>query len=546
MIFLTTLLFSMFITLSLIPLFTKLAIKVHAMDLPSDRKVHPHPIPKSGGLAMALGALVPVLFIGHGDQFVRAVVLGASIMTVMGLIDDFRNLGYRMKFAGQIAAALIVIFYGGIKIKSLGMLLPGDLILPDWLALPFTLLVIVGVSNAINLADGLDGLAGGICLLGFICIAYMAYLGEHSFIALLSVAMTGAIFAFLRYNTYPAALFMGDAGSQLMGFLAITLALGLTQNNGPLSPVLPLMLLGFPVLDTLTVMLERIAEGRSPFVADKNHFHHKLMGLGLYHTEAVFVVYVIQIVLVTSAFVFRFYSAWFLLILYVLFSGTILAAFFYTDRTGWKLRRYDLLDVAIKGKLRVLKEKRILIRVSFKMMEIGLPALLLFSCFLPESIPRNVGFLALAFLGLSALVLVVRRKWAAAMYRLSVYLLVPFLIYLSERYTVGWMGTQAIVAYNLSFGALVLFVILTLKYTSRTKGFRTTPMDFLILAIVLIVPHLPDPQIRAYGMGLVAAKIVVLFFTYEVLMGELRGEYKKLGWTTMIVLAVMGVRGIIA
>jgi UDP-GlcNAc:undecaprenyl-phosphate GlcNAc-1-phosphate transferase len=123
---------------------------------------------------------------------------------------------------------------------------------------------------------------------------------------------------------------------------------------------------------------------------------------------------------------------------------------------------------------------------------------------------------------------------------------VPFLIYLSERHTGEWMGARATLVYNLSFGVLALFVILTLKYTSRTKGFRTTPMDFLILAIVLIVPNLPDPHIRAYDMGLVAAKIVVIFFSYEVLMGELRGEFNKLGWTTVAVLTVMGLRGLVA
>ena len=515
------------------------------MDVPNDRKVHPYPVPKSGGLAMALGAGIPVLFTVHGDPFLRAVVVGAAIVVLFGLIDDFRGLGYKAKFIGQIAAALVVVFYGGVKITSLGMLLPDGVVLPGWVAIPFTLLVIVGVSNAINLADGLDGLAGGICLLSFICIGYLAYLGDHVSVALLSVAMAGAIFAFLRYNTHPATLFMGDVGSQLMGFLAVTLALELTQSNGPLSPVLPLILLGFPVLDTLTVMLERVAEGRSPFVADKNHFHHKLMRLGLYHTEAVFVVYVIQTLLVTSAFVFRFYSGGFLLMVYVLFSVTILAVFFYADKTGWKLARYDLLDVVIKGKLRVLKEKRILIRVSFKIVEIGLPAMLLFSCLLPATMPRNVGLLAWSFFGLTALVLLVKREWAGGMYRLSAYLLVPFLIYLAERYTVTWMSAQATMAYNLSFMALVLFVVLTLKYTSRKKGFKTTPMDFLILVIVVIVPNLPDPQIRAYGMGLVAAKIIVIFFSYEVLMGELRGELKHLGWTTMAVLGITGLRGFI-
>jgi UDP-GlcNAc:undecaprenyl-phosphate GlcNAc-1-phosphate transferase len=268
------------------------------------------------------------------------------------------------------------------------------------------------------------------------------------------------------------------------------------------------------------------------------------MRLGLHHTEAVFAVYVIQTLLVTSAFIFRFYSAWFLLMIYVSFSVATLVAFYCADKTGWKLHRYDVLDVVIKGKLRVLKEKRILIRVSFKIVEIGLPVLLLFSCFLPATMPISVGLLALGLGGLAVLVLLLKRKWAAGVYRLSLYLLIPFLVYLSERYTAAWMNPQATLAYDLSFMVLVLFVILTLKYTSRRKGFKTTPMDFLILAIVLIVPNLPDPQIRAYGMGQVAAKIVVIFFTYEVLMGELRGQFRTLGWITIAVLGTVAVRGL--
>ncbi|MDY6953454.1 MAG: MraY family glycosyltransferase, partial [Thermodesulfobacteriota bacterium] len=189
MLYLSTLLFSMFITLSLIPWFTKLAVRIHAVDVPNERKVHPHPVPKSGGLAMALGAVVPVLLTAHADPFLRALVLGAGIVVLFGLVDDFKGLGYKAKFMGQIGAALVVVLYGGVKITSLGMLLPDDVVLPEWVAIPFTLLVIVGVSNAINLADGLDGLAGGICLLSFICIGYLAFLGEHVYVALLSVAM---------------------------------------------------------------------------------------------------------------------------------------------------------------------------------------------------------------------------------------------------------------------------------------------------------------------------------------------------------------------
>jgi UDP-GlcNAc:undecaprenyl-phosphate GlcNAc-1-phosphate transferase len=543
MIFLSTLVFSMFITITLMPLFRRLAIRLSAMDIPDRRKVHPYPIPKCGGIAMALGALIPVILMVHGDQLLRAIVIGAAIVVLFGLMDDFRDLGYKAKFSGQLAAVLIVIFYGGIKIKSLGMLLPDDVVLPDWFAIPLTLIVIVGVTNAINLSDGLDGLAGGISLLSFICIAYLAYRGENVLIALLAVGMVGAIFGFLRFNTYPATLFMGDAGSQLLGFLAVTLSLGLTQANTALSPLLPLILLGFPVLDTLTVMFERVHGGKSPFVADNNHFHHRLIRLGFFHTEAVFVIYVLQAFLVTAAFVFRFYSDWFLLVLYVTFSGLILSGFFVADRTGWHLKRYHFLDKVIKGKLRVLKEKNILIRISFRMVETGLFSLLVFTCFLPARMPKHVSFLALGLTGLIIATWLIKKKWLGGALRLSAYLLIPFVIFFSEKEMATWMSPQAVQIYNFSFGVLALFVILTLKFTRREKGFKTTPMDFLILFIVLVVPNLPDEQIRAYGMGLVAAKIIVLFFSYEVLMGELRGKFKKLGWATTVAMGITCVRG---
>jgi UDP-GlcNAc:undecaprenyl-phosphate GlcNAc-1-phosphate transferase len=324
MIFFSTLLISMFITLTLIPVTSRVASALHGMDIPDERKVHPYPMPKSGGIPMAIGVIVPILLWARGDEFVRAVLIGAGIVVIFGLIDDFKGIRYEVKFAGQIAAALIVILYGGVQIRSLGMLLPEDMLLPDWFSIPLTLLVIVGVTNAINLADGLDGLAGGICLLSFACIGYLAYRGGNMTLVLLSVATTGVIFGFLRFNTYPATLFMGDAGSQFLGFLAGTLSLSLTQGNTPLSPLLPLILLGFPVLDTLTVMFERISQGRPVFVADKNHFHHKLIRLGLFHTEAVVLIYIIQALLVTAAFVFRFYSEWFLLVLYLIFSAIVL------------------------------------------------------------------------------------------------------------------------------------------------------------------------------------------------------------------------------
>src|SRR5512139_3569622 len=287
MIFLTTLLFSVFITIALIPITARVAGRIHLVDLPNERKVHSIPVPKSGGIAIGIGALVPLFFWIQLEDFFRWYLIGSGIIILGGFIDDVRGLGHRTKFAAQTLAALVVIFPDVVSIDSVGTLLAEGVLLPHWLSVPLTLVAIVGVTNAINLADGLDGLAGGVSLLTFCCIGFLAYLVQDRMIALLSIAMAGAILGFLRFNTYPASIFMGDTGSQFLGFSAIVLSLRLTQDNPALSPLLPLLIMGFPVLDTIVVMAQRVQERRPLFSADRNHFHHRLMRLGFYQTESV-------------------------------------------------------------------------------------------------------------------------------------------------------------------------------------------------------------------------------------------------------------------
>src|SRR5208283_3384968 len=241
--YLTALLLSVFITVSLIPVLTSLAGRLHIVDLPGPRKVHALPVPRIGGAAMALGVFIPVILLSKADQFVLAYLASAGILVLFGVIDDIRGLDYRTKFASQIVASLIVIIYGGVRISSLGSLLPAEIHPAEWLIISLSLIAIVGVTNAINLADGLDGLAGGISLLSFCCIGYLAFLQRNSEVALFSLALAGAIFGFLRFNTHPASLFMGDSGSQLLGFSTVVLAVKITQGDTPLSPLLPVIIL---------------------------------------------------------------------------------------------------------------------------------------------------------------------------------------------------------------------------------------------------------------------------------------------------------------
>jgi UDP-GlcNAc:undecaprenyl-phosphate GlcNAc-1-phosphate transferase len=543
--YLSTLLLSTFITIVLIPVFSRTALKFNiGLDLPDARKVHQHPIPRIGGIAITLGVYGSTIFWSSQNQFLKAYVIAGIFIVVFGLLDDLRGIDFRLKFFSQMVAALVIVIYGGVKITSLGGLLPDDMVLPDAVAIPLTVVAIVGVTNAVNLADGLDGLAGGICLLSFSCLAYLGYLEEEFTLCLLALALAGSIFGFLRYNTYPAELFMGDTGSQFLGFSAISLSLALTQGRSTLSPLLPLLILGFPVLDTLAVMAQRFAERRALFSADKNHFHHKLIRLGFYHSEAVLVIYIVQALLITAAFLFRFQAEWFLLAGYVSFSALILAGFHIAESSRWKLERYHFFDSLIKGRLASMRERGILIKVCFRIVQFGVPLLLLATCLVPAEIPHPFVPLCAAFLGVLLIILRFKKEWMRGWLTVILYLFIPFVVSLSMEKADGFSTVLGRI-YNLSYVGLVFFVVLTLKFTRRRQGFRPTPMDFLILFIALVVPHILSKYLHLENLMVIAAKTVMFYFSYEVLMGELRGKVTRLAVMSMFPLGIVIARGLL-
>lgn len=543
MLYLSTILLSVFITVSLIPMMIRLADKYQVVDFPNPRKIHVHPVPRIGGLAMAVGAFIPVLLWARTDQFVGAFIASCGILVLFGFIDDMKGLGYKAKFGGQILAALVIIFYGGLKISSLGSLLPGDMQLNEWLKIALTLVSIVGVTNAVNMADGLDGLAGGISLLSFCCIGYLAYLDGSSTVLLIAVSVAGAIFGFLRFNTHPASLFMGDTGSQLLGFSAVVLAVRTTQGNTPLSPVLPLIILGLPVLDTLTVMVQRISQGRSPFSPDKNHFHHRLIHLGLSHSETVFVIYLVQALMILSAIFFRYQSDVLLIAGYSAFSMVVVGLFATLERRTLLLPRFPELENVVKGRLRKFREGNYIIRVSFGISKMAIPLLMLASCFMPARVPAYVSVTAVCSGLLLLAVFFVRKRYLGACLRPVLYLTIPLVLYCIDEGRVSWMNDQALFLYRLCFGAIALFLMLTVKFSKRSKGFKMSTMDFLIIFIAVTLPNLTGLVVQHFNPGLLAVEIIVFFFGYEVLINELREKFDALALTTFAAMAVLGVRG---
>lgn len=271
------------ITAALIPPLARWAPFVGLTDVPGPRKVHSTPVPRIGGIAMAAGILVPAFLMFPLNEPLTGMFAGLGVLLIVGVWDDRVNASYWSKFLGQFVAVTLCMQIGDIRIDTLAL---GEL--PAGISWALTFVFLVGVTNAVNLSDGLDGLAGGMAMLCLAAIAILAAASGNTPVTAVATIEAGAILGFLRFNTHPARVFMGDGGSQVLGFSTGVLAVLATQGETVVvSAALPLLLIGVPIIDTFGVMIRRVLEGRSPFSSDRNHLHHKLLYLGFGHRTAV-------------------------------------------------------------------------------------------------------------------------------------------------------------------------------------------------------------------------------------------------------------------
>ena len=277
---------SFWVALFILPKLSNAALSMGLLDQPNKRKVHSCPKPLVGGIGMIMAVTFSsVLFIPPAHLI--GVYAGITLLGIVGFLDDFRELNHKWKFIAQICATVFIIYFGRNILKSLGDILPLGTIDLGILSLPFALFCSVGVMNAVNMIDGLDGLAGGISLIAFASFALLAYINNQWEFMLFSIAFSGAVVAFLRYN-WRARLFMGDTGSLTIGFILAFLSIAITQTDQSLvPPVAPLLLLTVPIVDAVTTMTKRLLRGKSPFNADRTHFHHILLRLGFNQKRAV-------------------------------------------------------------------------------------------------------------------------------------------------------------------------------------------------------------------------------------------------------------------
>ncbi len=289
------------------PIVKLFAQKLGAMDMPDqERHIHAHPTPRMGGMAIFLGFLIGVILFVEITPPVQGILIGAVIIVATGVVDDIVSLRYWMKLAGQLLAAVVAVAHGVI---IQGLMNPNvfsgeETLVVGILAIPITILWIVGVTNAVNLIDGLDGLACGVSAISSVTMLVAALLVAEPNVALLLAALTGACLGFIPYNFNPAKIFMGDTGALLLGYVLATVSiLGLFKFYAVMTFLVPVLALALPLFDTAFAIIRRVIHGQNPMTPDRGHLHHRLIDHGLSQKQAVAVLYSLSAMLGLTAVV---------------------------------------------------------------------------------------------------------------------------------------------------------------------------------------------------------------------------------------------------
>ncbi len=301
------------VTLLTIPPLIQLINRYKLYDIPDERKKHKMPVPTMGGIAITAGGMISLMIWLPLKVEFGQLAFFFSLLALMftGIMDDIKDLSAKYKFAIQLAIALLIAI-SGIRITSFNGLF-GIYTLPLYSQYFFTILAIAGITNAFNLVDGIDGLAGGLAFMSLITLGLFLTLSGDINTALIAFAIAGGVLAFLYFNFNPARIFMGDTGSLVLGFTISVLCIRLLQVNTfashPVLPNAPVFILGItliPVFDTLRVFITRTWNGGSPFQADRTHIHHLLTNNGFSHVFAVRVICVIHALVLLEVYLFRY------------------------------------------------------------------------------------------------------------------------------------------------------------------------------------------------------------------------------------------------
>lgn len=538
---------ALLLTLWLTPWAVRLSARVGAVDPPDGRKVHTRTISRLGGLAMVAGVFVPLLLFRTLDRTLAAFLAGALVVSLTGLLDDIYRIRPAVKFAGETLGAATFVFLGGISLTDLGDFLGMGTVYTGAFAPAVTVFCMVGVMNALNLSDGLDGLAGGIAAIGCIFLGTFAYVAQDWTSFPILIVLFGAILGFLRYNSYPADLFMGDAGSLLLGYSLAAVTVMMSRGSGAgadLSPVTVAGILALPITDTLLVMFRRLRHRGSPFRPDRTHLHHRLMDLGIPHAAVVPVLYI-----GTALFGFQ---AWFqqdftepvrfffIVLLAVAIHGTVFAA----QRMGlrWGGRAENGLGPDPNPRVERILEK------SLRPVEWSIGAAFLLPALLVGAISEAVGLAALGLAACVALLFPWNRKGpqrAAVCYGL---------IFAACLFLLSWFQFSPgrprwVPGYFALLSALVLaWALLKMRYRGHREVMLLSGFETLMVSAAIAIPLVLFPALELSDglrrtMLAVCFEAVAFLLAMKVMIRRQPGRNQSLAAILFVALALIGFRG---
>ena len=531
---------AMAVSMAIIPLMIRLAPVLGMIDKPDPRKVHVVPIPRVGGIGIVIGAILPLFIWLPFNDLNISILIGTLILLVFGTWDDMKELGHYVKFVGQFGAASVVVYYGDLYVQSFPFM--GLDLLSESVGRPFTVIAIVGMINAINHSDGLDGLAGGESLLSLAAISYLAYIyGGHE-VLIIAVAATGGIFGFLRFNSHPARVFMGDGGSQFLGFILAVLVILLTQKVNPvISPALPLLLLGLPIMDILAVFFLRAKHKMNLFKATRNHIHHRLLEIGFYHYESVIIIYSVQLVFVLTAVFMPYEKDIVIINIYLITCAALFIMLTLAERKGWKIR-HATGSPKFESLSRLISQNEKYCIIPSRILEGGLSLFVLSAALISVSIPADFAYSSVILFIL--LLLFMFTKWMGqALYRLVMFVTIGFAVYLLSANTPPWLLHQINLVYI--FFAIMVISTFVAARLDVNQHFKITPLDYLVIVMGMAIGLVPELDHGSSSLVWMILQIIILFYACELIIQQMTTRFNRFSGSFALSLVLISLRGLL-
>jgi UDP-GlcNAc:undecaprenyl-phosphate GlcNAc-1-phosphate transferase len=552
------------VSTGLTPIVLKFAKIYGLYDHPDEagRRIHTSPIPRLGGITILVSFLVCYLVWKANTALASRLLISSLLIFILGIMDDLLNLPAKARFFFQIAIASFAIISSNLVPTQLSFFPGTTTHIPYIFGFLLSVFILVGAINALNMVDGLDGLAGGICVIAISALSYLYFKLSHdtNLIIYFGIPIIGAILGFLRFNTYPASIFMGDSGSNWLGFiigLQILLILSLPTQDVNVQPVTlasVIMCFAIPVLDTASVIFTRIKNGLPPMKPDKRHFHHTLLRIGLTQSQSVVLIYFLSVACCIFGLMPVLYPnfgfEWIPILGATLMAAIIAGAF--SVHTKFKDSVFRLAvninQIGVKNNPRFTR----LVHIWERTNKYLLFLILAISPIFAGAIPLKIGYAAVPALVLLLTASLFRPRSNDFLESLAI-TIACFVLLLANNYNplqveIGHTRYSIHHIYNILFILLFVSSICFLVFTIKRRYLVLTPSDFLMLAFPIILMLLPNEVKSEFRIDIISLRCQVIFLGYRVLEKKRMNARRHIKMATtfaliyLILTSVVGMR----